>query len=61
MELKIKLKYGISLIRPFLNSKKRPYIYIKEIILKIIKDPTNTNKKFLRTNIRNLKKIEKKA
>ena len=58
MDEKTKIKYGISLIRPFLNSDKKDLIYVaKKFFKQIIKDPSNTNKKFLRVNIRNLKKI----
>ena len=55
---KTKIKYGINLIRPFLDSSKKELSYIaKKIFGKTFKDPTNTNEKFLRTNIRNLKRI----
>ena len=55
---KTKIKYGINLIRPFLDSSKKELSYIaKKIFGKTFKDPSNTNEKFLRTNIRNLKKI----
>tara|TARA_Y100001970_G_scaffold75819_1_gene96099 strand:- start:10892 stop:11914 length:1023 start_codon:yes stop_codon:yes gene_type:complete len=58
MDEKTKIKHGISLIRPFLNSDKKDLIYVaKKFFKQIIKDPSNTNKKFLRVNIRNLKKI----
>ena len=58
MSEKTKISYGINLIRPFLDSKKKELSYIsKKIFRKTFKDPSNTNKKFLRTNIRNLKKI----
>ena len=50
------LKNGITLIRPLLEFKKTELIHIaKNIFGKILKDPTNKNKKFLRTNIRVLK------
>tara|TARA_Y100001970_G_scaffold33465_1_gene41602 strand:+ start:1301 stop:2323 length:1023 start_codon:yes stop_codon:yes gene_type:complete len=53
-----KLKYGIVLIRPFLEYKKEQLKYIsKRIFNRTIKDPSNKNKKFLRTNIRDLVKI----
>ena len=51
------LKSGIRLIRPFLEFKKAQLTYIaKKTFGKIFKDPSNKNKKFLRTNIRVLKK-----
>ena len=50
------LKNGTRLIRPLLDFKKTDLIKIaKNIFGKILKDPTNKNKKFLRTNIRVLK------
>ena len=57
------LKSGISLIRPLLEFKKTQLISIaKKNFGKIFKDPSNKNKKFLRTNIRNLKKtLQKKG
>jgi len=52
------LKYGIKLIRPFLEFKKDQLNYIsKKFFKKTIKDPSNKNKKFLRTNIRDLSKL----
>ena len=58
MSEKTKIKYGVNLLRPFLDSNKQELSYIaKKIFGKTFKDPTNTNEKFLRTNIRNLKKI----
>ena len=58
MSEKTKIKYGINLLRPFLDSNKKELSYIaKKIFGKTFKDPSNTNEKFLRTNIRNLKKI----
>ncbi len=58
MSEKTKISYGINLIRPFLDSQKKELSYIsKKIFRKTFKDPSNTNKKFLRTNIRNLKSI----
>ena len=51
------LKSGISLIRPLLEFKKTQLISIaKKNFGKIFKDPSNKNKKFLRTNIRTLKR-----
>ena len=50
------LKNGTRLIRPLLDFKKIDLIKIaKNIFGKIFKDPSNKNKKFLRTNIRVLK------
>tara|TARA_B100000029_G_scaffold263060_1_gene259247 strand:+ start:1196 stop:2218 length:1023 start_codon:yes stop_codon:yes gene_type:complete len=52
------LKYGIKLIRPFLEFKKNQIKYIsKKIFKKTIKDPSNKNRKFLRTNIREITKM----
>ena len=54
------LKHGISLIRPFLEFKKSQLKYISNrFFKKTIKDPSNKNKKFLRTNIRDLSKMLK--
>ena len=51
----------INLIRPFLDIKKEDLISVaKNIFGKVLKDPANKNTKFLRTNIRNLKKILQK-
>ena len=50
------LKQGTSLIRPLLDFKKKELISItKHTFNKFFKDPSNKNKKFLRTNIRVLK------
>ena len=58
MSEKTKIKYGINLLRPLLDCSKQELFYVsKKIFGKIFKDPSNTNQKFLRTNIRNLKKI----
>ncbi len=49
------LKNGIKLIRPFLDFKKNQINYIsKKFFKKTVKDPSNKNRKFLRTNIREL-------
>ncbi len=57
MSEKTKIKNNINLIRPLLNFNKEELIYTsKKMFKKTIKDPSNKNKKFLRTNIRNLKK-----
>ncbi len=57
------LNNSISLIRPFLDFKKKELLKIaKTEFGEVIKDPSNKNKKFLRTNIRDLKKdLEKKG
>ena len=53
-----KLKHGVNLIRPFLEFKKIQLSYISNKVFgKTFKDPSNKNKNFLRTNIRDLKKI----
>ncbi len=51
-----KISKNISLGRPLLDFKKIHLIKISKVIFgKYYKDPTNKNKKFLRTRIRNLK------
>ena len=51
------LNNGIRLIRPLLDFRKSELTRIaKREFGKIINDPSNKNKKFLRTNIRDLKK-----
>jgi len=53
-----KLKHGVNLIRPFLEFEKIQLNYISNKVFgKTFKDPSNKNKNFLRTNIRDLKKI----
>jgi tRNA(Ile)-lysidine synthase TilS/MesJ len=53
-----KLKYSVNLIRPFLEFKKIQLSYISnKVFRKTFKDPSNKNKNFLRTNIRDLKMI----
>ncbi len=57
MQEMINFKSGISLIRPLLEFKKSQLTSIaKKTFGKIFKDPSNKNKKFLRTNIRTLKR-----
>ena len=52
-----KLNADINLVRPLLNFKKIKLIKIAEVIFgKYFKDPSNKDKKYLRTRIRNLKK-----
>ena len=57
------LKKGTSLIRPLLDFKKNELISIaRDTFSKFFEDPSNKNKKFLRTNIRELKSnLEKKG
>ena len=57
------LKQGTSLIRPLLDFKKKDLMPIaKHTFSKFFKDPSNKNRKFLRTNIRELKSnLEKKG
>ena len=48
----------IKLLRPLLDIKKADLIFTaKKIFGKVFKDPSNTNKKYLRTRMRSLKKI----
>ncbi len=55
MSQSTKLKHGIKLVRPFLEFKKDELKYIsKKVFKETIEDPSNENKKFLRTNIREL-------
>ena len=56
-----KLDNRTKLFRPLLNEKKDDLTFLaKKYYGKIFKDPSNTNKKYLRTNIRNLiKQFEK--
>ncbi len=63
MQEMTKLKSGTKLIRPLLDFKKTELSQIaKKAFGKFLKDPTNKNKKFLRTNIRDLKKnLEEKG
>jgi len=52
-----KINGNIHLVRPLLDFKKIQLIRISKVIFgKFYKDPTNKNKKYLRTRIRNLKK-----
>ena len=56
----VNLSQRVKLIRPFLEFKKSQLQYIANKFFKeTIKDPSNKNKKFLRTNIRDLSKILK--
>ena len=57
-----KLTNNISLVRPLLNLKKKELIYLaREVFGKFIKDPSNKDKKYLRTKIRSLKKELEKS
>ena len=52
------LKHGVKLIRPFLEFKKDELKHVaNKFFQKTIRDPSNKNRKFLRTNIRELVKI----
>ena len=56
-----KLNSKTNLFRPLLNTNKEDLIFLaKNYFGKIFRDPSNTNQKYLRTNIRNLiKQFEK--
>ncbi len=57
MKLKTKINKKVSLFRPLLDVPKKYLIKIsKNTFGKFFKDPSNTNLKFLRTKVRNLKK-----
>jgi tRNA(Ile)-lysidine synthase len=57
-----KLNNNTSIIRPLLNFKKKELIYIsKKIFGRVFKDPSNNNKKYLRTKVRLLKKVLEKS
>ena len=52
------LKHRVKLIRPFLDFKKNELKHVaSKVFEKTINDPSNKDKKFLRTNIRELTKI----
>ena len=55
------LSNEIKLFRPLLNEKKEDLVFLAKYYFgKVFKDPSNTNKKYLRTKIRNLiKQFEK--
>ena len=61
MNKMIKLNNKTNLFRPLLNANKEDLIFLaKKYYGKIFKDPSNINRKYLRTNIRNLiKQFEK--
>ena len=55
------LEGNTKILRPFLTESKKNLIFItKKIFKTYIKDPSNNNKKFLRSNIRKLLPILKK-
>ena len=57
-----KINKNITLVRPLLNIKKIQLIKISKIIFnKYFKDPSNNNKKYLRTRIRSFRKILEKS
>ena len=57
-----KINNQVSLFRPLLDTKKKILIKIsKNIFGTYIKDPSNRNKKYLRTKVRNLKKPLEKS
>ena len=57
MKTLTKLLKKVKLFRPLLDVKKKYLIEIsKKIFGKYFKDPSNKDKKYLRTKIRNLKK-----
>ena len=56
------LSKDIKIFRPFLEFKKKELLFIsKKIFKKIINDPSNKNKKFLRVKVRHLKKELEKS
>ena len=62
MDKDIKLSKEVKLIRPLLEFKKQELKYIaKKSFGKVFKDPTNVNKKYLRTKVRSLKKQLEKS
>ena len=57
-----KINNKIALVRPLLEFKKDQLIKISKLIFgKYFKDPTNSNSKYLRTRIRNFRKILEKT
>ncbi len=62
MKLVTKIENNLTLIRPLLDIKKKLLIKISNLTFgKYIKDPSNKDKKFLRTKIRNLQTPLKKS
>ena len=57
-----KINHNIHIYRPLLNTKKKYLIKTSKFIFgKFFKDPSNKNKKYLRTKIRNLKEPLKQS
>jgi|TARA_B110000438_G_C15795278_1_gene642577 tRNA(Ile)-lysidine synthase len=55
------LEGNIKIFRPLLDFKKKDLIYLsKNIFGKVFKDPSNLNKKYLRTRVRKLKQMLEK-
>ena len=62
MSQESKIDKQINLYRPLLDIKKEYLIKITKLIFgKFVKDPSNKDKKFLRTKVRNLKKPLEKS
>ena len=61
MQYSSKLGKSVTVLRPFLDIRKKDLIYItNKTFKKYYTDPSNKNSKFLRTKIRNLIKIFEK-
>ena len=46
---------GVKIFRPFLNHNKKNLVFLaKKVFGTYVKDPSNYNKKFLRSNVRKL-------
>ncbi len=62
MRIFTKLDNKRNIVRPFLSLRKKDLIYIsKKTFGKFYVDPSNSNKKYLRTKIRSLKKVLEKS
>ena len=62
MSLSNKIERNISLVRPLLDIKKKELEKITKMIFrKFFNDPTNTNKKYLRTKVKTLKNYLEKS
>ena len=62
MNKDIKLSKEVKLIRPLLEFKKQELTFIaKKSFGKVFKDPSNINRKYLRTRVRSLKKELEKS
>ena len=56
MQKETKINNNIKLVRPMLDFKKKDLLFVsKKIFGTYIKDPSNLNKKYLRTKVRSLK------